>query len=155
MDGDGGDPMLSLRLLQMVEGNAEELSRAVIEQVRTDRQTPSMAKLADSELRDQYRQILKRLGQWLIEGHNAETTVRYENLGQLRWEEGIPLHEAVYALQLLKIRTLDHLRGQGFPQSVVEVYGEEELEFAIGQFFDSAVYHLVKGYETSRLDCSV
>ncbi len=142
--------MLSPKLVQMIERHADGLAEAVARELLSDRRAPTMANLAKSELRDQCREFLKRLGHWLVESEAAEIARHYEDLGRLRLREGIPLHEAVHALHLLKKKMLDDVRAQGFADSAVDVYGEEELEHAIGGFFDSAVYHVVHGYETSR-----
>lgn len=147
--------MLSPKLVQMIERHADGLAGAVARELHADRRAPRMANLAESELRDQCRDFLKRLGHWLVESDADEIARHYENLGRLRLREGVPLHEAVHALHLLKRKMLEDMRAQGFADSAIDVYGEEEMEYAIGRFFDSAVYHVVHGYETNRPQHSV
>jgi hypothetical protein len=35
--------------------------------------------------------------------------------------------------------------------SAVQLYQQEELVLMISRFFDKAIYHVVKGYESARL----
>lgn len=142
--------MVAPKLVQMIERHADGLASAVARELRADRRAPRMANLAESALRDQCRELLKRLGHWLVESDADEIARCYEDLGRLRLREGVPLHEAVHALHLLKKKMLDDIRAEGFADSAIDIYGEEEMEHAIGHFFDSAVYHVVHGYETSR-----
>ena len=142
--------MFSQRLVQLIESHSDGLAQGVVRRLRGDRRAPTVATLPESELYGQCQHLLKRLGDWLAESREAEIARHYEELGRIRWREDVPLHEAVHALHVLKRTMVDYARAQGFAQTASDVYGEEELEHAIGQFFDSAVYHLVHGYETSR-----
>ena len=140
--------MLSTKLVQMIETHSDALAAGVIRHLRADPRSPSIATLPEDELRDQCHGVLKRLGHWLAESGEDEIARQYEDLGRLRLREDVPLHEAVHALHLLKRSMLDYVRAQGLAQTAADVYGEEELEHEIGRFFDSAVYHLVRGYES-------
>lgn len=60
----------------------------------------------------------------------------------------MPLSEVVYALTLTKDHLREYIRAVGLVDSAVELYLEEELHLLIGHFFDKAVYHTVKGYES-------
>jgi hypothetical protein len=32
----------------------------------------------------------------------------------------------------------------------MDLYAEEELEHGVGQFFDNAIYHLIRGYQQAQ-----
>ena len=49
----------------------------------------------------------------------------------------------------LKYETVDYIRNQGFPQTSLEIYAEEELEHRLNRFIDFLVYHMVRGYEAA------
>ncbi len=141
--------MLSVKLIQLIENHSDQIARAVLHRIHHDPRTPHMARLPEGELRDHCHEILKKLGHWLAESKEEEVASHFQELGRLRAAEAVPLHEAVHALHVLKTRMLDYVRDQGFAQTSVDLYAEEELEHQIGRFFDSVVYHLVKGYESS------
>jgi hypothetical protein len=50
---------------------------------------------------------------------------------------------------------LDYIRDQGIGLSTVEIYAEEELEHQVGVFFDSVIYHVVRGYQNADVKVAV
>ncbi len=141
--------MLSAKLIQMIETHSDQIAGGVLQRIHRDPRTPHMAKLPEPELREHCQEILKKLGHWLAESLEDEIAGHYQEIGRLRAAEGVPLHEAVHALHLLKGRMLDYIRDQGFAQTSVDLYAEEELEHQVGRFFDSVIYYLIKGWESS------
>jgi hypothetical protein len=138
--------MLSHKLIERVERHCDQILDGLITQVRRDPELQHMRKLPEAELRERGATVLRHLDQWLLEGRDALLVRQYEHLGRLRCEEGIPLHEVVRTLQILKDRTVGFVRDWGFGQPAAEVQAEEEVEYVVG-FFDRLLYHLVKGYE--------
>lgn len=139
--------MLSSKLIQSVEDHWESIASRVIRQIREDPELFHFKKLPDSELREMGQEIFKNLGHWLVASREQDVARRYEFLGQLRYRELVPLHESVRGLHIVKNALLDYIRGEGLGPTAVELYAEEELEHEVGRFFDSLVFHLVKGYE--------
>ena len=68
-------------------------------------------------------------------------------MGRLRFEQSVPLHEAVHTLCLTKGTVIDFIEEQGIPRDSIGLYAEEELEHRLGKFFDQLIIHLVLGYE--------
>jgi hypothetical protein len=139
--------MLSHKLIESVERHSEQILDGLLAHVRRDPELPHVRKLPESELRERGSIVLQHLDQWLAEGKDAGLLRRYENLGRTRMQEGVPLHEVVRTLQLLKEQTVGFVRDWGFGQPAVEVQAEEEVEYLVDRFFDRLLYHLVKGYE--------
>lgn len=71
----------------------------------------------------------------------------YNELGEKRAAEGIPLSEVVYALILTKSHLRDYIASVGLVDSAVELYQVQELHRMVGHFFDLAIMSTVKGYE--------
>ena len=80
---------------------------------------------------------------------SQETHRRFQVLGRLRFEENIPLHEAVLRLHILKSKILGFVHEEAISMTVIQVYAQEELEQRVDQFFDALVYHVVCGYENA------
>ena len=139
--------MLSHKLIESVERHCDQILDGLIAQIRRDPELPHLRKLPESELRESGRLVLRYLDRWLPEGRDTAVVLQYENLGRIRHEEGIPLHEVVRGVQLLKERTVGFVRDWGFGQPAAEVQAEEEAEYLVDRFFDRLLYHLVKGYE--------
>lgn len=139
--------MVSAKFVQLIESHADQIAERVVTELRRNNRAPQIAGLPETELRDSCHRVLRNLGHWLTASSEEEIARYYEERGRIRAAEGVPLHEAVYLLQLLKNRMLDFVRNQGIAQTSIDLYAEEELEHQVGRFFDAAVYHLIRGYE--------
>src|ERR1700683_2562530 len=94
--------MLSIRLVQLIETHWEEIAARLIREVKRHPDTSHLANRPESELRAWCREILENLGYLLAARQEAEVERRFRLLGRMRFEENIPLHEAVLRLQFLK-----------------------------------------------------
>jgi hypothetical protein len=139
--------MLSGKLIRLIESHSDEIAARVVRRIREDPELPRIQTLPDIELRERSQTLLKNLGQWLAAGKDCQLTKQFEAIGKLRFEEHIPLHESVRALQVVRNEMIRYLQDHGFPQTTVEIYAEEELEFAVTRFFDGLVCHMISGYE--------
>ena len=141
--------MLSSKLIQLIEDHWDPITTRILRDIRHDHRLPHAAGLPESELRERARDILEHLGHWLSPAKEEELARRFERIGRQRFEESIPLHEVVLAYLIVKDRMLEFVRGQGIGETTVERYAEEELEHSVGRFFDSMIYHVVRGYEAA------
>jgi len=84
----------------------------------------------------------------------------YEDWGRTRFHQGIPSSEIVCVLMITKKHLRKFIRVHGLadfcgdrvtPDELmpVELYAIQELNYLVGEFFDCALYHLVRGYEVA------
>ena len=140
--------LLSGRLVQLIENHTEGVSDAFSKKIRSNARLPTIARLPATELAAWGRDALGSLKTSLLDGsHDLER--RYRMYGCARFEESIPLHEAVLRLFLLKESVIEFVHEQAVPMTAVDLYAEEELDQRVGHFFDAAIYHLVCGYENA------
>ena len=139
------------RLVEMVEKNWESIADRVIERVHTDPQVPNYRALTDHELRYRARDLLSQLGHWLSRRDEARLTQRYEALGRRRFDEGMPLHEVIYKLQLLKQGVLAHARDYHLELSAIQLYAEQEFLGSVDEFFDLIIFSVCKGHSERSL----
>lgn len=139
--------MLSTRLVQLIENNWEEITNRLIHALRKHPDAQALAKCSDLELREWCQEILANMGYLLSASKDQEVHRRFKVLGRMRFEENIPLHEAVLRFQILKDKIIGFVHEQGFPMTAMQLYAEEELEHRMSSFFDACVYHMVCGYE--------
>jgi len=130
----------------MVSDHWADIAARALLRIRRDSKLLEFGKLPEADLRERAREILQNLGHWLVSSEN-DLGRRYENLGRQRFEEGIPLHEIVYALQLLRESMIQYIRDQGLGRTPLDIYAEEELEVGSDRIFDTIVYYFVRGYE--------
>jgi hypothetical protein len=141
--------MLSARLIRMVSDHWEEIAARVLRRIRRDSKLLELGNLPEPELRDRAREILQNLGNWMVSREAEELAQRYERLGRQRCEQGIPLHEVVYALQLVKECMIQFVRDEGLHQTPIELYAEEELRHGADRIFNTIIYYFVRGYESA------
>jgi hypothetical protein len=139
--------MLAARLVRRIEDHAEELTRAVLNDLASNPRTPSYHRFSSKELHDRVYDVYHHLGRTLGEESEAVIQANYNALGRRRFADGIPLQEVVYALILSKYHLRDYIRASGIVDSAVDLYQEEDLHIRVGRFFDKAIYFTVQGYE--------
>jgi len=141
--------MVSTRLIQMIEDHAEELTRGLIQQLKTHPHTPAFRRFPEAEIHNRTYNVYKNLGAWILGKPRDEIRRQYEDLGTQRCAEGVPLHEVLYALILSKKNLLIHVKNSGQGGSAIEIYGEQELVNKVDQFYDDAIYFTAVGYESA------
>jgi len=140
--------MLSGRLIHLIETHHRELTDRVLREIWRQQDLPHIRRLPEAELRERGQAILEHLGEWLL-GREEEMRKRQEAVGRLRFEQSVPLHEAVHGLCLIKNTIIEFVEEQGIPRDTIGLYAEEELEHRLGKFFDQLIIHLVRGYESA------
>jgi len=139
--------MLSRRLVQIIEDHAEQLTRDLIDDLRSNNRTPHYHQLSREELHLRTYDVYRNLGRWLNDETESAIESSYIQLGKKRFAEGIPLNEIVYSLGLIKNHLLEYIHFSGMADSAVELHGDRELQRLVGRFFDKAVYYTVRGFE--------
>jgi hypothetical protein len=134
------------RIIHLVEKNWQKIADLAIRRVQRDPETPNYKALTDEELRSRAHDLLINLGSWLDR--------RYEELGRVRQQDGFPLHEVVYKLQLLKRTILEHAREQHLEMNAMELYAEQEFLQRLDRFFDRIIYRVVKGYSEQAMNAA-
>ena len=102
--------------------------------------------------------LYQNLGKWISDPKDNEICQEYELWGRSRFRQEIPFSEIVYVLMLTKKHLRKFIREHGLvtfsgdqvtPDELipVELYAIQELNYLVGDFFDRALYYLVRGYE--------
>ena len=141
--------MLSSRLVHLIESNWQELAARLSRSIKSHPDMEVLAKCSDADLRDWSQEILENLGYLLTANRDQEVARRFEVLGKLRFEENVPLHEAVLRFHLLRGTIAGFVREQAYPSTGLQLYAQEELEERMAAFFDACVYRIVRGYESA------
>jgi hypothetical protein len=139
--------VLSGKLIHLIEEHWGQITSRVLDEIRRDPQMTHFQALPDIELREISQNILNNLDHWLAAGNEEALGRRYEELGQVRFAEHVPLHESVRGLCILREKMIDYVQEHFFAKNSLEFCAEEELERRLSRFFDVLVCHLVRGYE--------
>ena len=141
---------LAGRLIGLIESNAEQLTRSTVENLRTNPRTRSYRTLSSDELYGRVYDVYRDLGLWLFEKADNAIQSRFNEVGEIRFKQGVPLHEVLWAMILTKNHLRNHLAAWSLADSAVELHRQRELDQAIAQFFDRAIVYTSEGYERMR-----
>ena len=139
--------MLSGKLVEVIEQHWETIASRVIGSIKRHPDMEVLGQRPEIELREWVQQIVENLGYVLSGDTRSEVKRRYEVVGRIRYEESIPLHEAVLRFHILKDKVIGFVHEQGFAVTAIQLYAEEELERRLCNTVDVMVYHVVRGYE--------
>jgi hypothetical protein len=139
--------MFSDSLVKIVESHAEELTRGAVKKLQSNPRTQSYHGLRHDELYQRVYAVYHDLGGWLGEKTDDAIQAWYNELGEERFREGIPLVEVLWALVLTKYHLRDYISTSGLANSALELYRQQEIDRLIGQFFDRAVCYAAEGYQ--------
>lgn len=130
----------------MIEDHAEQITTALLNDLKTNPRTPTYNELSRGELHRRFFDIYHHLDRWLIDESETSIEESCTRLGKTRLAEDVPLVEVVYALILAKYHLREFINASALLDSAIELYQEKELQKLIGQYFDKAVYYTVQGY---------
>jgi hypothetical protein len=142
--------MVSPKLVQLLETHWEAVSARFFRLLNCEAGLPNLKKLPESELSQVCRRLVSNIGQYLMSQPGSGIGIEFERIGRERFQEGIPLSEAIRGIQILKEAAINYLRDQELFDTSVDIYAEEELEHQIGIFFDLLVVNLACGYERAQ-----
>jgi len=135
------------KLVTLIEDHADELTALW---VRTVRESPRMAayqRFGDEDLGERARLVYANLGKWLELSSEGLVEEEYFRLGKLRCSERIPLSQVVWALLLTRRNLWQFVELQGW-ETIFDLRQQLDLEILVVRFFDRAILHAVRGYES-------
>jgi hypothetical protein len=150
--------MLANRLIQLIENHSKSLTQAVLHDIETSEHTRSFRKVPKEELGPRIAATYQNLGKWISNPDEDEIRQEYEDWGRTRFRQGIPFSELLFVLMLIKKHLRQFIKDHGLvdfsgdrvaPEEFVpmELYAIQELNYRVGDFFDRALYYLVRGHE--------
>jgi len=143
--------------MALIEAHADALTQDALNDLLTNAHTPSFHKSLE-ELAERVYATYHNVGTWIGNPNEEAVAAEYETWGALRFRQGIPLSEIVYALNRLKYHLSRFVRDYGLVDFSgdrvpggdligVQLYSIQELNYMVGEFFDRAMYYLARGYE--------
>ena len=151
--------MLGARLLMLIQSHAGPLTHDAVEDLRTNERTPTFRRLDPADVDRRVSALFYNLATWIGNANEEAVRREYEDMGRVRFREGVHVSELVYALVITKQHLRRYIRDHGLvdfagdriaPQELLplELYSIQELNYQVGEFFDRALYHLARGYES-------
>ncbi|MDO9559598.1 MAG: NUDIX hydrolase [Syntrophales bacterium] len=143
--------LLSDRLVDIIEKNAENIARIWINDALTNPSTAGFRHFDHSRLFGDVCRILSDFGSWMG-GIYKDSEIRdyYMALGRESRKDGIHLSNVLSTLSLIKKHLWEFALSQGMWQKTIDIYMTLELNRRIVIFFDKAVFYTTQGYETKE-----
>ena len=153
--------MLSANLIELISIHSSKLTADVALDLTTNERTRGFRAVRVEDLEARVFELFHHLGLWISNPKAARVEDEFSEWGRRRFGQGIPLSEIVYAVLLLKHHLRRYIRDNGlieasFPRVEgdyvlpMHLHSLQDLNEQVGAFFDEALYHLARGYETSR-----
>jgi hypothetical protein len=143
--------MFPMRLVQVIEGHADNLSEGLIQELRSSGRCDELFhRVSADELKRRSYEIYRHLSEWMIAKTESEIEERYVGLGRRRARQGVPFSQFLWALSVTKDHLCDYLQREGVLEEPVDFYGEMQLLQSLERFFDRALYFASIGYESAR-----
>jgi hypothetical protein len=150
--------MVSGKVIELIEIHATQLSIDTARDLMTNARTPGFRAVPRRELEQRLFQIFHHLGNWIGDPGNLRVRTEFEEWGNRRFDQGIPLSQVVYAIIVIKQHLRRYIADHGlvdaaFPRVErdyilpMHLHSLQDLNTRVGQFFDEALYHLARGYE--------
>ncbi len=136
------------RLIELIEQNADELTRNFMRDVRIHSSTPTYHTWDENELYTRAFNVYSQLGKWISRETSKEEIARhYQELGAQRKKEGFALSEVVLAIIMTRRHLWLKVLGEGLLDTALDLNQAMELNNRVILFFDRAIYNTILGYE--------
>ncbi len=135
-------------LVRLIETRADELAEMMVRKVRESPRMAAYHRFGDKELGDRARLVYANLGDWLEDESEGQVEEEYYRVGSRRCQERIPLSELIWGLLLTRRTLWQFIETQGW-DSVSDLQRTLDLELLVVRFFDRAILHAVRGYESA------
>jgi hypothetical protein len=139
--------MITKNLIQRLEANWEQIAAHVIRERNNDPALQQYKSLSDQEVVERAKDLSSKLSSWLLDPNESRFIQHFEALGNKRCEEGIPLHEVIQKMNIIKRAIRRYVSEQNYSLTPLEIYQELEVLRAMAGFFDFVVFRVAKGYE--------
>jgi len=139
---------LSQNLIDLVEKNAEMLTRSWLHDVKQHGDTLTYHRFDEKKLHDRAFAVYSQIGKWVSRTTSKEDIAKYfKSLGRERREEGFELSEVVYALILEKRHLWLKVLSSGMLDTALDMHQALELNNRVVLFFDRAIHYTVLGFQ--------
>jgi len=143
--------MFAIRLINLVESQAERLSEGLLQKLRNTEQCRELVRgVPGEELKRRTYEIYHNLNEWLLTKTESEIEERYVGLGIRRARQGVPFSAFLWAVSVTKEHLWEFMQQEGLLEKPLELFGELHLAHSMERFFDRLLYSASIGYESVR-----
>ena len=142
--------MLASTLIARIEEHWERIASEIIEQRQRYPHLSHYRNLSDTEVRARVRDLTLNLWKWLENPDADGVREQYEELGRVRFAEGIPLAEVLEKILMIRRHLRQYASDHNPALTPMEIYGEMEMLRTMANFFDHVVVGVARGYAEAQ-----
>ncbi|MBS1195474.1 MAG: hypothetical protein H6R33_194 [Actinobacteria bacterium] len=143
------------QLVELIEGNADRLTKAWLDDVKRRPETPTYHRHPDDLLYERVHAVYQNLGRWICRETTADDVARvYTALGRQRHQEGFAPSEVLEALILTRRHLWLLVLKEGFLDTALKLQQALDLNARAVLFFDRAMYFTALGFEQAQAEAS-
>lgn len=140
--------VISRRLVELIERNADRLARAWVEDVKRRPETRTYRGYPDDALHRRVYEVYRNLGKWISRQTSVEEIASvYTALGCQRHQEGFAPSEVLEGLILTRRHLWLLVLKEGFLETALDLQAALDLNARAVLFFDRAMYYTAVGFE--------
>ena len=140
--------LASLKLIDIVEKNAEEIAKEWVVEVKKNKRTPSYHNLPAEKLIPRAVEFYHQLRNRLMSVSTYEEAEAYLlKYAKTCYDENIPLHEAIYALVLMRRQMWLFAKFQAVFTTVVEHQQAVDSVTRTMHMMDNAIHRVIRYYQ--------
>jgi hypothetical protein len=140
--------LVSKKLVDLIEKNADELTKKWLFEVNGDPNLATYRKYDDDKLYERAFKVYRHLGKWIsTETTQNEIEQTYRALGAQRYQEGFKLYELIQALITTRRVLWLKVDADGLLDTALDLKSAMELNSRVIVFFDRAIFYAAQGYE--------
>jgi len=140
--------LASLKLIDLVEKNAEEIAKEWVVEVKKNKRTPSYHNIPAEKLIPRAVEFYNQLRNRLMSVSTYEEAEAYViKYAKTCYEENIPLHEAIYALVLMRRQMWLYAEFQAVFTTIVEHQQAVDSVTRTMRMMDNAIYKVIQHYQ--------
>jgi hypothetical protein len=145
--------VISKRLVELIERNADRLAKAWLADVKSRPETPTYHGYPDDVLHRRVYEVYQRLGKWISRETSVEEIARiYTALGRQRYAEGFAPSEVLEALILTRRHLWLLVLKEGFLETALDLQAALDLNARAVLFFDRSTYYTALGFEQAAAE---
>ena len=134
-------------LIAILEKHLTDLTETWASEVKNSDYLETYKKLPQKELFNRGHILFSNLQDWLLKGaSNDEAAFYFQEIGNKRINEGVPLSEIYYALYLLKKVLWSYVSEKDEVTGILKAQDAIEFMTVINNYFDLGDFYIIRGY---------
>lgn len=144
--------MRAPKLVQHLRANADSMSRQLLEKIRNSPRCSELLVRIPAHEHQRYAvDVYRDLIEWLVAETDSLIDTRYEDLGRLRAQQGVPFSHLFWAVCITREYLWEYIQQECLLEEPVEFWGGVMLLRSLNQFFDRALYCALAGYQAAGI----